>query len=157
MNLRKKVLWAAIVPFALGAFVLTGCGGSGGGGGTGSDEKYVAAICDAGLKFQNELLKLFTDIDDDASDEDVAKAFAKPLEEFAKGVSNARPPADMKAWHDQTVKALNASVSEIKKGNLDALDDDPIGDPPAAAAARLQKVAEKNKDCVDADFTFTDD
>lgn len=146
-----------IAPFALGASLLAACGGDDdGGGGTGNDEDYVAAICKAGKEFQEELLAAFSDIDLDASEEDQIKAFAEPFEAFANAIEDANPPSDLREWHSNTVKEINKIVDQIKDGDVDALEsnEDPLADPPAGAAERLQAIAENNEDCIEADFTF---
>ncbi len=155
MELRRLVL-LGLAPVAVGAALLASCGG--GGGGNGSDEDYVADICAAGAEFQDDLFAAFGDVDPDASEEDQLKAFVEPFENFAKALEKANPPSDIKDWHSDTVKSIKEIVKQIKDGNTDALesDEDPIGDPPAGVAERLQAIAEGNEDCISADFTFDD-
>ena len=128
------------------------------GGGSGNDEDYVAAICAAGKEFQDDLFAAFGDIDPDASEEDQIQAFAEPFEAFANALDDANPPSDLSEWHNDTVDAIKDIVEQIKDGNIEALEseEDPIGEPPAGAAERLQAIADGNEDCIDADFTFDD-
>lgn len=158
MELRRLVL-LGIAPFALGAPLIAACGGGDGGGGTGNDEDYVAAICKAGKEFQDELFAAFSEVDPDASEEEALEAFVEPFENFANAIEDANPPSDLEDWHEDTVNAINDIVERIKDGDLDALEseDDPIGDPPAGAAERLQAIADENEDCIEADFTFGDE
>ncbi len=156
LEIRRLAL-LGIAPFALGASLLAACGGDDdGGGGSGNDEDYVAAICKAGADFQEDLFAAFGDIDPDASEEEQIQAFAEPFENFANAIDNANPPSDLSDWHNDTVDAINEIVDQIKDGNIDALEseDDPIGEPPAGAAERLQAIADENEDCIEADFTF---
>lgn len=156
MKLRKFAL-LGIAPLVLAAAFVAACGGGDGdGGGTGSDEAYVAAVCKAGAKFQEDLFAALGTMDFDAPEEDQLKAFEEPFKNFADSLNKAKPPADLKAWHENAVKTINTMVSDIRNGNMDALEgeEDPLGDPPPAAAARLQAIAEKNQECIDADFTF---
>lgn len=162
MKLRK-LAFLGIAPLALGAALLGACGddddGGSGGGGGGNDEDYVAAICKAGKSFQEDIFAALEDIDLDASEEEQMEAFVGPFEDFANAIEDARPPSDLRDWHGDVVDAINNMVKELKDGNLEALEDsdDPIGDPPAGAADRLQAIADKNPDCQEADFDFGSD
>ena len=94
----------------------------------------------------------------DITDEDKAiEAMVKPFENFANAIDDANPPKDLKDWHDQTVETLDDVVKKLKDGDVEALSsfgDSPLPEPPADASERLQKIADKNKDCQDADFAF---
>ncbi|WP_322796396.1 hypothetical protein [Tepidiforma sp.] len=132
------------------------CGG-GGGGGTGSDEEFVADVCKAGAQFQKDLEAAFTKMASADSQEDAVKAVAEPFEKFANAFKDANPPSDLKEWHKEASNSLDDAVAALKKGNMDAeifSSDTPFPDPPAGAAERLQKIAENNKDCQDADLFF---
>lgn len=157
LEIRRLAL-LGIAPFALGASLLAACGG-GDGGGNGNDEDYVAAICNAGKDFSDDLFAALGDIDPDASEEEAIEAFIEPFENFANAVEDANPPSDLSDWHNDTVDTLNELVEQIKDGDLDALesDDDPFGEPPAGAQERLQAIAEDNEDCIEANFTFGDE
>ncbi|MBA4180909.1 MAG: hypothetical protein C0506_10010 [Anaerolinea sp.] len=170
MKLRKIGVWAVLGAFALTAAIgLAACGGGdddggdGGGGGiassggTGSDEKYVADLCKATLDFSKAMDKVTADPSKLNNASDISKAFSAPFEDYAKAVAKAKPPKDLKEYHDNVVKALNDASKAIKGGgNLDALGalGDDLPDPPQATQDRLQKIADKNKDCADADFSF---
>jgi len=157
MNIRKLALRAGILPVALGAVVLAGCGGDDDGGGSGSDEDYVGAICKAGLTFSKDLEKAFSDTSL-LSDEDKAMdKLADIFEEFADDFAKAKPPSDLKEWHEDAVKELKAGVKSLKEGDMESgifAGDSPFPEPPEDVAERLSKVAEGNKDCEEADFSF---
>lgn len=161
MELRK-LAFLGIAPIALGAALLGACGDDddgGSGGGSGSDEDYVAAICDASKTLQEDILASLEDIDLDAPEDEQLEAILGPFEDFANAVEDANPPSDLEDWHGDVVDAINDMVEQLKDGNLEALEnsEDPIGDPPAAAAERLQAIAENNPDCAEADFDFSDE
>jgi hypothetical protein len=148
-KLKRLRLGAFLVP-ALFVVALTGACGGDGGGGTGSDEQFVADLCKAGAKFDEDLTKLFAGIANIGSEEEAAKKFAEPFEAFARSFKAARPPADLKAWHAEASKSLDDAVKALKGGNTDAAifaQDSPFPEPPAAADERLSKIAEKNADC----------
>jgi hypothetical protein len=161
LSIRKYWKYLAITSLSIIALAFAACGGdddggsSGTSGATGSDEKFVADICKAGKTFSDEITKLSSSITDPSK---AADAFAKPFETFAKAFAKAAPPKDLKSWHDDASKSLNDIVKKLKGGDLEeafsAFDGDPFPDPPKSASDRLTKVAEKNKDCKDADFTF---
>lgn len=161
MNIRKLAIWAGILPVALGATLFGACGGGddGGSGGTGSDEKFVADICKAGLDFSKALEEVFKDpsalTDEDKAIEKLGDAF----EDFANAFAKAKPPADLKDWHSEASKQLKDGVKQIKDGNLEGgifAGDSPFPEPPAEAGDRLSKIAENNKDCQEADFSFSE-
>ena len=159
MNIRKVAIRGAIVPIGLGALAFAGCGG-GDGGGSGSDEDYVAAICKAGVKFTKDLEKAFTDTSL-LSDEDKAmEKLADIFEDFANDFEDAKPPSDIKEWHEDAAKQLKDGVKQIKDGDMESgifAGDSPFPEPPEDVADRLSKVAEDNEDCQEADFSFGND
>ena len=172
MKVRKFTRWAlfsAIAAIALMA--LAACGGddsttsgpgSGPGGSgniaTGSDADYVADLCKATKKFSDDLAAATKDPSKLQGADDIGKLFGPPFEAFAKSVSKAKPPSDLKDYHSQVVKTLNDAAAKIKTSKdlsaLSALGDSAIPDPPQSVRDRLQKVAEKNKDCTDSGFDF---
>ncbi|MEO6397080.1 MAG: hypothetical protein ABIP13_01310 [Tepidiformaceae bacterium] len=162
MKIRKYTRWALLSAAALLAMVaLAACGddddSSGGGnvigGGSGGDEAYVADICKATQKFSDDISALTKDPTKLKDPNDIGALFAGPFETFAKSVSKAKPPSDLKDYHSQVVKTLNDASKQIKESKdlsaLSALGDSAIPEPPTAAKDRIQKVAEKNKDCND--------
>jgi hypothetical protein len=129
-------------------------------GATGSDEKFVADICKAGKKFSDDLAGL----GNGTAQTDPSKILSQlsgPFQDLANAFRDAKPPSDLKQWHEDASDKLDELAKGIKDGkDLDALDslgEEPFPEPPAGAADRLQKVAEKNQDCKDADFSFGDD
>jgi len=159
LEIRRLALWLGIAPAVVGASLFAACGGDddGGGGGTGSDEDYVADICDAMLGFQEDLEDLFKDPSKLADEEDAAKALAEPLSDLAGAFKKMKPPSDLKDWHKDASDALSEAADELKDGNLEAdilTQDQPFPDPPKDAADRLAKIAEDNEDCQAADFNF---
>ncbi len=164
MSLKKLVLYASVATLALGAMAFSACGGddddggssSSSSGGTGSDEKFVADICKAGAQFSKDLEKASANLGNASDPKKAAEALADPFEDFAKAFDKAKPPKDLKDWHDQASKKLNEAVAALKKGDLesDIFTGEPFPDPPKEASDRLTKIAENNKDCKDADFSF---
>lgn len=143
----------------LGASLFGACGGdddggSSSGGGTGSDEQFVAAICKAGAKFSKAMDSLEKDLSKETDLSKIADKASKPFDDFANEFAKAKPPKDLVEWHDDTSKALKAAAKGLKDGNMDALGEDLVNEPPAEAADRLAKVAEGNKDCAEANLNF---
>lgn len=135
----------------LSLLVTAACGG---GGSAGSDEDYVAAICKAQQSFQAALERLSQDRSIGSEQEAVA-ALIPAVEQLAKDFKAAKPPADVKDYHNKVAKALEDGAKALKKdknlANLDALDPGP---PPAEAGQRLQALADDNADCTFAGFRF---
>jgi hypothetical protein len=161
VSIRKLVIWTGLVPIALVAAAFAGCGGDddGGSGGSGSDESYVAAICKAGVEFSKALEEVFKDpsalTDEDKAIEKLSDAF----EDFANAFAKAKPPADLKDWHEDAAKQLKDGAKQLKDGDLEGgifAGDSPFPEPPAEVGERLSKIAETNKDCQEADFSFSD-
>jgi hypothetical protein len=157
----------------IAAAALMACGGgddddggsSGDGGsssfssGTGSDKEYVEDICKAGSKFAEDLQKATQNITAaQATDEKkLAEVMEKPFANFVEALKDAKPPSDLKDWHADAVKQLQAILTAIKSGDFEALEnnDEPFPEPPAGAAERLQKIAADNDDCQDAEIDFS--
>jgi hypothetical protein len=162
MNFRRVAIRAGFLPVVLGATILAGCGGGGDGGpggGTGSDEEFVSDICKAGLNFTKSLDDIFKDPSALADEDKAIEKLADSFEDFANAFAKANPPADLKAWHSDASKQLKEGVKQIKDGDLEGgvfAGDTPFPEPPGDAGDRLTRVAEENKDCIDADFAFTE-
>jgi len=168
MNLKRWILYAGVATLAIGAMAFTACGGDdddGGGGdsgssssgGTGSDEKFVADICKAGAKFSKDLEKATANLGNSTDPKKAAQSLAEPFEDFSNAFAKAKPPKDLKEWHDAAADKLKEAAASLKKGDLEAdifTQDEPFPDPPKEASDRLTKIADKNKDCQDADFSF---
>ncbi len=141
------------IPAAL-ALAFAACGGDGGGG-LGTDEEYVDDLCGAFQSLQENMDGLFEDLSGEADEQKVAEAFAEPFEEFLNELKKARPPADVKPYHDELVDSFEQTVKAIKDGDMNALDNtDDVSDPPEDIQARLEKAAENNKTCQEVDFGF---
>lgn len=163
MKFRKLALYLGVATIALGATMFAACGGDddddGGStsGATGSDEKFVADICKAGVTFSKDLEKVMKDAASLSDEKKAAQALADPFEDFANAFSKAKPPKDLSEWHKDASSKLKEAVKALKDGDLESdifTQDSPFPDPPKEASERLTKVAEGNKDCQEADFTF---
>lgn len=164
MSLKKWVLYACVATLALGAMAFAACGGDdddsssgGSSGGTGSDEKFVSDICKAGANFSESITKLLSDPSKLSDESAAAKAMAEPMSDFANAFAKAKPPKDLKEWHDDASDKLKEAADALKKGDMNAdifTQDEPFPDPPKDAADRLSKIADGNKDCQEADFSF---
>lgn len=129
-------------------------GGGGGPSGSGSDEEYVQSLCDSFEHFSEAMEDLLTGVDQDSSVEELTAAFVEPFEHFVDDLKDARPPSDVKPYHDDLIEQMQSVVDRIEDGDFDALDDNPISEPPANVQARLQAVAEANSTCTEAGFDF---
>lgn len=165
MTVRKFTRWALFSAIAIIALMaVAACGGDDGGSGgpggpggnvgTGSDENYVAALCKASKQFSDDLAKITADPSKLKNPDDIGDAFAEPFDAFAKAVSKAKPPSDLKEYHGQFVKTLNDTSKKMKDSKdgsfLSAFGETDFPEPPQAAKDRLEKVAAKNKDCKEA-------
>jgi hypothetical protein len=154
MKIRRFLGGISAVGLLTVAAGLAACGGSDSSSG-GSDEAYVAAVCKASVKYIDAVAKVFGDVKEDASEADQAKAAAGPVEQFGKDLKAAKPPSDAKEYHNTVVKFYADATKRLKDGDGSVFDESP-GDPPAAVAARLDKLAADNKDCQESDFTFSE-
>ena len=163
MELRR-LLFLGFAPVALGALALAGCGGDddddgGGGGGsrTGSDEEFVTDLCAALKDFNDDISEVFSDPESFGEDEDkIAEAMSEPFRNLADSFDEMRVPNDLKDWHSDASEAMNKLADQLEDGNFDeaSLEEDPFEDPPQDVIDRLQKLADDNEDCQDADFNF---
>jgi hypothetical protein len=135
-----------------------GGSGGGGGGGTGNDRDYVAAICKAQLGFFQDLEKAIDEATGDETEEQVVEILAPALDRWVANIRNARPPADIRDYHNEVVRVAADAVNRIKETkSVDALDTlDSIPEAPAAVRDRLNAVAQENADCREVDFSFSD-
>jgi hypothetical protein len=164
LKLRQLGLLLGIVPVALGAAIFAGCGdddddgGGGGGARTGTDEQFVSDFCKALKDFQDSLSDTLSDPEALSEGEDaVAEALAEPFRDFADAFKDMRVPNDLKDWHSDATKALDQAADQLEDGKFDEgifAEEEPFEDPPQDVQDRLQKLAEDNEDCKDADFTF---
>jgi ABC-type glycerol-3-phosphate transport system substrate-binding protein len=124
-------------------------GGGGSNNPTGSDEKYVTQLCTGFGDFQDSFFKVLTSLTATSSEKDVQKALEKPIDDLVKAMERANPPKDVKQYHDDAVKQLQAMQKQIKSGNLDALGDDEgvFPDPPQDVQDRLAAAAANVKEC----------
>ena len=130
---------AGVVPAILGASLFASCGGDddSGGGGTGSDAAFVSDICKAGAKFSKSMDNLQKDLANEKDVDKLAEKASKPFETFAAEFSKAKPPSDLKEWHENTSKGLTAASKSLKDGDFEPLDDNLMTSPPDAAGERL--------------------
>jgi len=162
LKLRASLVAAGLVAATSFLLVFAACGGddsstsSGGSSGTGSDNQYVSALCKSMLTFQDSLTSATKDPSKLTDPTAIAKAFTAPFEQLLKDLKAAKPPKDVKDYHDKVVAEFSKATDALKKGgDLSALSN--MGDlpnPPKEVSDRLQKVADKNADCKKADVNF---
>jgi hypothetical protein len=129
---------------------------SSGGSGSDVDKRYVAAVCKAQLKLQDSLLNAEED-NADASEEEAVEILIPFMQTYVNDLKKAKPPSDAKEFHDDVVKAFSDGIAKLKKEkSIDVLQDIDPGSPPRRVAERLDKVAEDNEDCQEAEFTFSE-
>lgn len=167
MTFRRTIL-AGLVPGVLGlTLLLAACGGddddSGGSGGstssgTGSDEKYVAVVCKAFSDFGDATTKAVSNAGSIKNEDDAVKALVGPIEDLVSAMAKASPPRDAKASHDETVKVFRAAVADLKKNGAKSTAFQDLETPKMdqTVSDRLDKIAAKNKDCQEADVTFSE-
>jgi len=158
----RTLMTGGTVALAAVALVFAACGGDddgNGGGGTasGNDKDYVAAICKAQLGFFEDLEKAVKESTGDETEAQVVEILAPALDRWVAAIRNARPPADVRDYHNEVVRVAADAVNRIKQTrSVDALDTlDSIPDAPAAVRDRLNAVAKENADCREADFSFS--
>ena len=89
---------------------------------SGTDKEYVKDVC---VVFNTYMEAVFKAISSDPSlsgDSDaIIKKIGPPLEAFGKGVAKARPPKDVKKYHDELVKTVNDTAAKLKSGKIKSL------------------------------------
>jgi hypothetical protein len=176
MTLRKALTWALIAAVAIAALaLLAACGdddssksssststsGSSGqtNGGTGNDTQYVASICKAAAKFSDDLTAASKSDPSKLADPTAAESlFEKPLQDYVNSLKQAKPPSDVKTFHDAFVKALDDALTNLKKTHdisaFESLGND-LPTPSASLSDRLNAAAKNNADCTKAGLNFS--
>lgn len=162
--MHRTIMGGAAAAMAALALVFAACGGdddggsSGNGSGSGTDQAYVAAICKAQLGFFQDLDKAINESTGDETEAQVVEILTPALDRWVAGIRNARPPADIRDYHNEVVRVASDAVNRIKETkSVDALDTlDSIPEAPAAVRDRLNAIARDNKDCQEVDFSFSD-
>ncbi len=145
---------ATFALIALASLALSACGdddNSGGGSNSGAtDESYMAAICKASLNGKTATDKL------DPASKDATKTLADAMDQFAKELKAANPPADVKSYHDSVVKYFQDFAAKVRSTKDLASLSDPGSPPkpPQAILDRLKKISDANADCKASDFNF---
>jgi len=159
MNIRGRLALSGLAFAFAGALTagLVACGGSddsGTGDRAGTDEEYVAAICSAAAKFDESAMAIVGNlVDEDAEPKKAAAALAKPVSTLVSDFKKAKPPEDLKAYHEELVRAATSVEKLLKQGDLDAaLAGDPFPEGSGAVEARLKRIAASNDDCVESGF-----
>lgn len=152
MKFVRLVVGTAVVGLvALAA--LEACGGDSGGGpgGAGSDEAYVRAVCGAFAKFEEDFTKLLSDPEALSDEDALTEKFAGVYRTFVDSVAKARPPADVREYHDAFVSQLRTSLDAAEKGDLESAfaESSDLPAPPQDVQDRLQKVADGIEECRD--------
>ncbi len=162
--------WLALALFAATTFAAglsAACGDDGGsensGGAGGSDDAYVASMCEAYDSFADTFAKLLNErITQDPSNspkspKEALQLYVIPFENLVSGMEDANPPNDVKKHHADMVKALKSTLKKANDGDTNAfaaLASPQLRNLPADVKARLNEAARVNTDCQDASFSF---
>jgi hypothetical protein len=141
---------------ALLAAGLAACGDDDDGGdGGGSYEEYVAAVCDATRKYEDDVDEAAAE-NPDASEDEAVDIILPIFAEYLDGIRAANPPDEVKPYHDANVERIQEGYDALEEQRtLDALDSVAEPEtPPQEIADRLNELAVADEDCVAADFTF---
>jgi hypothetical protein len=127
--------------------VLSSCGGSSGG----NDKDFVTDLCHAATDLRGGIQQAIKEGSTSTDANKTVDLISAPIDQFVKDFADARPPKDLKEWHDGASQQLQQTAQNFKQQNtLAALTDfghSPVPDPPAAAKARLEDVAKSVPDC----------
>lgn len=148
MGTRSLALLGAMLVAVVGVVAFTACGGGSGGGGGGSDERYVRDVCSAFSAFNTSTTKLLEDEELLADEGKLGEEFGKLITDLAERLSRAKPPSDVRTYHDQLVAEFKRLGDRIGSGDFSGFESGPeIPEPPQAVQDRLRAVAEKTKEC----------
>ncbi|MGE0601799.1 MAG: hypothetical protein AB7J35_20655 [Dehalococcoidia bacterium] len=127
--------------------VVSACGG----GGDGSDKEFVTDLCDATTQLKTDFAAAVKDASGQTDSGKAVDRLIPPLEAFVKAFDDAKPPKDLKEWHNAASDQLAAAVEKFKTektlASLEGFGDSPVPDPPADAKARLREVAQNIDAC----------
>jgi hypothetical protein len=122
---------------------------------SGTDKEYVKDICVAFNAYMDGALKAFSSDPSSAGDQAaLVKKIGPLLETFAKEVAKAKPPRDVKKYHDELVKQTKDSSEKLKSGKITSLSElgqgvTPPKDLEPAIKARLANAEQDVKECQD--------
>jgi hypothetical protein len=156
VEFRRVMLGLGVVPVLAGAALFGACGGDDDGG-TGSDEDFVADLCEIMKNFSDDLDNLEEEAEGAEEFDEIAELLSGPIGDLADGFADLNPPEDLQDWHEEASEELDKLSDDLDSGELteEAMSgESPIPDPPEEAAERLSALAEDNEDCQDADFDF---
>jgi len=120
---------------------------------TGTDKQYVKDVCVVFNTYMDGVLKSFSADASVAGDEAaIIKKIGPLLEAFGKDVAKAKPPKDVKKYHDELVKTVNDTSGRLKAGKIKSLSE--LADVnsaqkelPADVKARLANAEKDVKEC----------
>lgn len=163
-NLRRWMLFAPILMLLpISALVFSACGddddsgGNNSGGvtssGSGSDTDYVKSVCVSFNKYVSDFSAQAAKDPTSLSDPTKAMKIAAPiLSDLADSLSKAKPPKDVKSYHDGLVKSIRDVAQKAKDGKINSLDElsgigDSVGEPSQDIQDRLSKAADGVTEC----------
>lgn len=120
---------------------------------SGTDKEYVKDVCVGFNTYMDSVFKVIQGDPSATSDQAVlVKKLGPLLEAFAKDVSKANPPKDVKKYHDQLVKQVKDSSEKLKSGKVTSLAELSEGVTPPkgldpSIVARLSSAEKQVKEC----------
>ena len=159
MTFRTKLFGVAatgVLAISLAAAACGDDGSSSSSSGGSGDEKYVAVMCTAFKDFGDGVGKAVAGAGAAKSEDDSAKLLVAPLEKLAAALGKANPPGDVKKAHEQIITQIKEVAADVKKNGAKSTKLNDLDSPKlsAAAEARLNALADKNKECSDSGFSF---
>lgn len=143
--MRRQLARLALIAFLV-VPAASACGSD-----DGNDEDFVRGLCEASSELRTGVEKA---VKDGAASTDPGKGvelMVAPIDTFVEAFADLKPPKDLKDWHKDATKQLEASAATFRtEKRLTALagfNDSPVPDPPAAAKTRIQAAAKDVPEC----------
>ena len=120
---------------------------------SGTDKEYVKDMCVSFNSYMDGVFKVIQSDPSSATDQAaIAKKLGPFLESFAKDVDKAKPPRDVKKYHDELVKQVKDSSEKLKSGKVKSLAElgqgvTPPKDLDPAILTRLSNAEKDVKEC----------
>ena len=120
-------------------------------GGDSVDRDYLKSFCRAGRIYTEDIDKVFDLIIDGeiANPDDLREDIATIMEDFVDEYKDARPPQDLRMFHDESTRQLKQGAEFLRRNDLEKLVElyRSLPDAPRHVQVRLENIAQDVNEC----------